>query len=793
MLNTFNYNLDSLRRIGRKEVGIKPDVVDLTAIIDGVADIKLRHHFQGKKVKAYRIRVGSDLGGNPTLPYHLDAVKNFQVCWAAPGEGAINALEVEGMPKNISLTRLLETFGITIDHSKVEKLHKRLKRALLVACYASHSEPSIIVNEDDALPVPFIDGCFLIDLATAKKMVKNANRREKLKAYDTIQASLAWSEGLAKGTAILMPNLEADVIVQRCNIKTEARFERPLLTIEGFQHGRTPCTDVQTMINLGGAKTLERVFKHHFENVGRIADDPKAADQWYQDHFHHHDWWKVAIRNYINKGKELPEMRPNLSIAYEIGLKNISHSPVLKEQVYKYACRTLDIRNLKARMPKGEAVAGYLIPDVSRIDSRGYLKDDPVALKLREISTPFYKGNHVSDGPAVTTRNPNAWGEATMVTVRNKDRKKYQSRTAIQISPEDAQGNILQIWGGADMDDSISVWSSPDLLEAFQRSEEERITNDIPRIDLEKYIDGGVQDGRGFQLTRKGQLQLAIKQSPMHLGQIVNFLMNLRICKQYEWYRRAAACEDFKDSKGNLISSVLQLRTLYDMYNKTNPIWADVFAPDKAVVEEEGWDPYAKVPMEKGEYIPYIPCRTDLGVVVRRLIDVMATMWDLEHSTNLLHDGTTLQSKEGSLALQDMVKNQASKIRGFIIHWAWKAMTSNVPPKPLPKDLYDRFLYDYDWEAMSKDRSPAGFPKKRKEWGRVVGRILTGDEDKDKEIAAFTGLLFTQHGVHWDRETGSNRLKYGIDSAMWNPTYDEDGTVMEKGLAYRWAQVLNDL
>jgi hypothetical protein len=784
MLNTFKNNQDLLKRIPLRKKGSKPDVVDLTEIVDGVRDIKLKHHFPGLKVRACKIRLTENRFGKILLP-DAEEARNFQTCFAEPGARDINTFEVEGWEKS-NIFDFFHKVGIQLEGNA--KLHKRLKRALLVACYAGTSDITLKINEDDALPVPFIDGCFLIRLEAMQECLRQAGIRKRLTPYDTVQASITMPEGLAKGTAILMPELSHDVVVQRCNIKTEVKFPntKPLLAFEGFQKARTPCTDMQTMINCMAPKVLMYAFEHHLMQLADIANSNEKTDEWFQKHFDRHDWWKTAVKQHIEKGRDLPDVRPPLSIAAEAGMKTVSQSPVLKETVYKYACRTMDVRDLKARMPAGEAVAGYLIPDVSRISPTGHLQDSPNALKMGEIRAPMTQEHYVHEGEVLVTRNPNAWGEAITRTVVHHPM--YSSRTGVQLSLDDSNGNALSIWGGADMDDSLTLWQNPTMIKAFINSEEERYQHDIPRIDLEKYIDSDVQDGSGFDLSQSGQMKLAMREIPMHLGQVVNFLMNLRLCRQYEWYKRAAACEDGVDQYGKPVRAVDQLRTVYDWYNQACRIWADIFCPVLEVLEEEdGYDPYARVPMEDGEYIPYIQCQTSLGMAVSQISDTICNMLQVESDTNLLHETATLTTKDGVEWCRSIAELEPARIRACILAWGWKALTGYYAPPPLNPQFH-KYIQGLDLLEL---RTSTDFNKKKKVWGELAGRLLTGDMEKDRQIVAFLGGIQLGWGRNYCRLEKKVRWKFGLDSIMWNPSF-KDGKMLENGVPEIWAAIIRD-
>lgn len=808
MLQQYEQNLAILKRVRLKDEEVaKPTVVDLTALVDGIREHKLLHWFQGKDVTALKIRLRVNKKGDVSLPNTrtIDdgtkegkeiafSKKDFSACFAEPGEKELNAFVIPGFAGQHNLRQILSEFGIMIDpNADLQKLPKRLKRALLVATYAASTDISIIVTPNDALPEPFIDGCFLINLKKAQKIVKEAGRKEKLKAYDTIQASLAWPEGLAKGTAILMPDLAADVIVQECNVKREVKFNGPpLLAIEGFHHARTPCSDLQTMGNLMATEALERVARAHLNKVAQIADDPEAADRWFAEEFKHHDWYRAAVRAHLKDGKPMPKHKPPLSIARDAGIQKISQTPVLKEVTFKHACRTLDIRQLKARFPHGEAVAGYLIPDVSRIDKKGYLRDSKEALKVCELRAPRDRKHRIPTGPAIITRNPNAWGEALKRKIVDTG-PKYRSRTGVQLGLDEAKaGTSLSVWGGADMDDGLSLWTGKDVIEAFDESEKERHENDIDRVDLEQYIDTAVQDSSGFDLTLLGQMMLATRPLPMHLGQIVNFFMNLRLCRQYDWYKKAAACKNTTDEKGNEIPAVVHLKKVYDLYNTVWPIWADIFCPDWDTVDQFGIDSKARVPRHMGEYIAHTKCHTDMGIVVGRLGDTIFNMLECERGTNILHSGARVCTIEGSKWLAAQAKRQPSMIRAVVLEWGWKALTARNPIDPLCDDLMEKFIIGFTDFKLREDRSWEGRLKKQKEWGKLCGRVLTGTEEKDREIVAYLGVLLVGYGRHWDREKQMYAKKYGIDSIMWNPTIRNDGVVLERGVPEIWASLMRE-
>lgn len=807
MLQVYQQNLETLKRVRRKKEDVsKPNVVDLTELVEGLREYKLRHWFQGKHVTALKVRLRTTKKGGVHLPrtrtITIDgkeeeitfSAKDFSVCFAEPGEKELNAFQIPGFAGQHNLRQILGEFGIIIDpNADLQKLPKRLKRALLVATYAASIDVEVRITPDDALPEKFIDGCFLINLKKAQKIVKDAGRKEKLKAYDTIQASLAWSEGLAKGTAILMPGLAADVIVQECNIKREVRFNgAPLLAIEGFHHARTPCSDLQTMGNLMATKTLERVARAHLTKVGEIADKAECADAWFTEEFKHHDWYQAAVRAHLQDGKPMPKYKPPLTIARESGIKKISQTPVLKEVTFKHACKTLDIRQLKARFPHGEAVAGYLIPDVSRIDKNGYLQDSKEALQFCELRAPREGKHRVKVGPAILTRNPNAWGEALLRQIVDTG-PKYRSRTAVQLGLDEAEAGIsLAVWGGADMDDGLSIWTGRDVLDAFASSEEERHQHDIDRVDLEQYIDAVVQDASGFDLNLNGQMLLATRPLPMHLGQIVNFFMNLRICRQYDWYRKAAACGPTTDENGKEVTAVENLKKVYDLYNTVHPIWADIFCPDWDTVDEYGIDSKARVPRHMGEYIAHTRCLTDMGDVVHTLSDIIADMLECERDTNILHNGARVCTMDGTKWLIQQAEQQPSKIRAVVLEWGWKALTARNPIDALCDDLMKRFILGKMDFKLRDDRSWEGRLLKQVEWGKLCGRVLTGNKEWDREIVAYLGVLLVGYGRHWDREKQMYANKYGIDSIMWNPSFDQDGVVLKRGVPEIWASLMRD-
>lgn len=410
MLFEYNTSQSELKRKRFPKKEERPDVVDLSRLVPGIKDMKLAHHFPGVEVEALKVKLFVNKRKQVRLPKWRTledgtdipfGYGSFNTAFAEPGSKELNAFLIEGYEGQQDMKELLMDFNIEImENANIQKLHKRLKRALLVACYAKETDLDIRVTPNTALPEPLIDGCFLINLEKAQEIADKNGLKVELKAWDTLQASLAWSEGLAKGTAICYPGLNADVVVQECNIKREVRFLRqPLLCFEGFHHARTPCTDIQTVCNLMAPEGLERASRHHLHMLMDIADNPESADAWYTEHFEHHDWWPQAVDAHLKYGKPLPNFKPPLSIARETGIKRIAQTPVLKEVTYKHACKTLDIRELKARLPKGEAVAGYLIGDTARIDADGHLKNSPLALRPGEIRAPSDGKNSIPADP----------------------------------------------------------------------------------------------------------------------------------------------------------------------------------------------------------------------------------------------------------------------------------------------------------------------------------------------------------------------------------------------------------
>ena len=794
----YDRGLRGIKRIPETEKGDIPSVIQLSkrqangdSLVPGIKDIKLKHWFPEMDVEAYKIRLWKDKKGEIHLPYGLPLNK-ISAIFAEPASMDLNAFSIPEYNGCHRMKQVFDDIGIEVTPST--KLPKRLKRALLVACIAGASDISIMVTPDDALPVPFIDGCFLINLKTARKMLPDKD----LKAYDTVQASCAWSEGLAKGTAILMPNLAADVIVQECNLKREAKFKsnpKPLLAIEQIHHSRVPCSDMQTIVNLGATEALRKVLNKHISKLEAIGGNPAEADRWYQDEFFNHDWYRSALRAHLEKGKPMPDTMPPLSRAKEAGIERVSMTPVLKQLTYLAACKAVDIRELKARFHPGEAIAGYIIPDVSRIDSRGYLKENEEELGDNQITVPWGKGTIAQNTPVVCTRNPNAWREVAVKVIA--DRKKYRSRTACQISLSDCMNPslngrmTLENWGGADMDDSICVWAHPDMLAAAMQSEREAEENDIPFVDLEGYIDAAVQHSDGYSLDLGGQMALAGKDMPLHLGQIVNFFMNLRSVKVYEWYKRAAACKDLHseyDSKGNITKE--GLRNVWDQYNmlgEENCFFADVFCPE----DPDEFDPKARVPRSGGQYVPHVEVLTDLGEVVREYGQRFEEILVEEEQSHILHKGNMMWTVDAMMWLQNQVKHDAAKNRAIALEWAWKAMTSQYAPNPLSEKLQP-LVEGFDFESIRTDQSDEGLRLKKKAWGKICGKVLTGDPEKDRQIIAWLARLMIGPERRFNREVGRFLDgQFGIDRILWNPTLNEEGFEIP-GVPELWCELVFD-
>jgi hypothetical protein len=759
--------LNEIRRIKNDDPGASPAIVNLSHLwenrqpaVQGIFEHKLNAWFPKQGVQAFKIHLDA-VNGNVEAPAGLDMSK-FCCAFAEPGSLALNVFDWPGF-EGCTIPEVFAEFGLVCKEGSA-KLPKRLKRGLLVGTLASTRSFSIsFVNEADA-PKALVDGMAFIRLSCAHRMCPDLH----LQDGDTVQYSYAGPEGLAKGTAVLRKKQVSDLIVHECNLKTELRFEgsetygtkgQRVLCIEQIHHASIPTTDLQTIVNLNAVDAMQEVLDKAFTDLERIAGDPQAANAWLQDVFPRNDWWKMAMRANKVKGTPAPLIKPILSMADEAELDAMI-TPVVHELVFVNACKALDVRALRARYRKGEACRGYLLPDLSCFDEFGKFAEHKEMLKAEEVQSPSGSKGFPEGTPLLITRNPNAWGEAQVKV--NTDYKNFRSRTAFQISAENAV-ETLQLWGGADMDDQVVAFNNNNMVKAFFTSERERLDNNIPLVNLEKYIDEQVQDATGYPLTTDGQMELAAKRLDLKLGQVVNFFMNLRGAKQYDWYRLAAKAEH-----------VGELAGIYeDYYNQgEGTVIMDLFAPTNM----NEYDPMARCPVanwDPYEYIQHTIQDTEIGALVSSTATRIEEILSEERETHILAENTLICTPQAMDFLQGIMNEGDENVsevccnRATALAWAWVWLTAKSEVA-FPEGLKD-YCEKLGGQAGFDDAIDDTIAGKTAAWGRFAKLVLTGNKARDEKIIA--GLAWVQLSPQrrWNKETAKyEQDRWGRDRLLWN-------------------------
>lgn len=805
MLLDYNTALYNLKRNRPGERGPEVRLVDLTELVFGVKENKVERWLP-KGTKALKIHLGIDNQSGAVIWPDIDLGK-LSVIFAEPGSKSLNALVIPG--KGVGdMYKFLAEYGIIVERTEKArtKAFKRLKRSLTVGTIASTTNFSMKIVQDPALaPESLTDGMAFVKLSKIRKMLPNEN----LEDGDCFTYSYAGPEGTSKGTLVARRHLTEDLIIPGLhNIKTEVKFfgcealnnkGQRVLAIEQVLSNRVPCTDLQTMINMGSEELFSIAIQEHITELERIAAEPGYAQYYFDWVFPRKDWFQFVVDKAVEKGLDLPEVPPILHQARKDGLP-VMMTPQLHKELFNFARKSFDVRDLKARLPKNKASAGYIIPDLSQFDENGEFHQNGMGLEENQISFP----GDLEVGPTICYRQPNSWGEAVpAINVKAP----VKSRSGVQLNIHNA-AEWLKIWGGGDYDDALNGIYDESAFRAYWNSERERTEAGIGRVQLEKYIDLAVQDSSNYELNFTDQVACASRRMELSLGQIVNFAMNIVLTARTEpsqiaWYKKIETCKNIQ-----------QLKAVWDEYHNSElpPMYADIFCPKK--IDE--YDPYARVPAVEWEefvdnygnvkrqpklYMEHRRVKTKLGDFIANVSSYMNDLADLDNASNILADSTYIQSEEFMSFLNEYCRYNSKeemdiearcRASDLVNMWYW-ILGYNVKENSVNKSLLKHVNMN-----MVDESKGANLATQIMEWQKMCGIVFNtkyvGDHDVlSLKTTAHLAWLWLRERLRFDPKTNGKSVMYGRDTMLWKPCRNKDYSIQNGfDLNECWRQILKD-
>lgn len=697
--------------------------------------------FFGEGAHYFIVNLEWDDDGEIVVPFDLSKI---HVCVGPPGEKRLKCVYAPNWDDSKDVNDNLKDFGIAVKDSP--KLQKRLGR-ILGASHTGAVEGARprIWRGDKGGPEKVTDGFAFI----SGEMYKKATGKE-CKNFHAVQFSYLGPEGLLKGTGVIVHNLPHDISVSHWNLKDEIKEvpsegEKRVLYIEQDFKAKPARTDLQTIVNNGWGNLLSSLIHDMLEDIETLGGSWSIINDWLHHDYAEYDWYEEACANAAAKGKEKPVQLVE-SCARQNGI-HANLSPHVRERAFRAACRLLDIRGVKVPFDKGTSVRGYIVPDLSLFAADGSYKGNGT-LKSGQIAAPLV----ARDEAYLIYRQPNAMRE--IVTAINVA-PKYESDVLIQINEHDMlreDGNWLELWGGADHDDSVILLNDPDAWRDHWENERNWGNMAIPH--LESLIDEAVQLGSG-NLSIMSQANATMSKTNLTLGQAINFLMNLVLCEQWDWYQEVIEAE-----------SLSALYSIYERYHDEDDspiLYADVFAYKDQFTREK----HCRVPIknfenkEEGipfEYLEVQKVETKLGKMLQEAADRMEEILNVDHHTDSIIQDTWLRQKNVLSWFARACKSDKARKLAGVLHNVYLCLMWQRYSVP------EGFEWLFQEAQAMKEES---FFERIAFWNEVAGRILAAHEEVARQIVAYTAVLEISPRRRKQRD-GSYRVSKGSDKLVWN-------------------------
>jgi len=741
----YNTTLKTLKKIqGKPEAAAPKDTIDLT----DTARLKLNYWF-GSDTKLYKCFVHTSYG-----KIRNKSGYNCTAAWS-DGDSYITRLMVPGINTS-NFKRNLEELGFKVKPGA--KLLKRLKRSFLTR--ADHVTSYLdwrVVNVPEAIT----DGFSMANSAFLSEFMN-----EPVEHGQLFQYSFLSSRGLAKGTLIASKHLETDLVIMgEHQLKGEflAPEGKQLLAIENKQNPKAARTDIQTLVNTN-PELFGNYLADTLETLLSTAEPEKAAELFWED-FGNHDWYEM----YQQLGKSTHEYRPRLSSAFNMRIDPRVSARLIRD-TWDWQRKLAPIERLK--VPVANSCRAYVLPDMSQFCLvTGEFKPNNKGLKPNQVAFPT--GTPL--GEVAVVRQPNAYGESHV----------YENVVApcqldcVQISIDDIHNtDILARHGGMDFDDSLLGFFDPEWIQAVRNVHAKMNELEIPRINLEKFIDSSILKDAQFNLD--GILNIALS-AENSLGAVVNFLMTLTLTNQWDFYRLAAKAENH-----------YQMQQVQELYLSKNPIYPasfgykdiNTYSPDCRVPVLSFESEFTKFSYYKVSTVVTPACKliAQAGVEMDNLV---------EHVTRSRRPEQT--QFIGSSVGRNFVADNVTCNIGYEIGVALIAIWSKIVVGK-DTDYKGDFAFLVDQYRVVSVEDNVSATDKLKELGVVANMLFAGRslETKISATAVFATHLLTPK-KRWQGVEGNRRpvICSGTDMWLFVPNRDENYNIVpEPGLEECWLMIL---
>lgn len=746
-----------LRRSAAKGGGDNPAVVDRTTqhplnpYFDGSVKDKVERFFpEGTKFVIVALEPSPE---GPSFAYDALAVN---VAFGKPGSRRLKCLDIPNEGIEDSMPAILARHGINVgvgeDGKASPKLFKRLGRVFGTSHIGAYEDPDVYLVPDEKAPLAPTDGFSFIKKSVAEEATGLA-----FENFDAVQFSYIGPDYMAKGTGVIVHDLEHDLCVLGShNCKREvSTLGASVLYIEQPFFAKPARTDVQTIVNNKWYYLFKRLTDDELDMLEALGGMVADIDAWHKDEYPPHDWHPIAKKKAERRGKEVP-IQTIESALLEHGL-HAGLSPAGRQSVFRAAAQLLKIDGFKVPYDPGASLRGYIVPDLTAFNRKGeFIGPQLNSLRKGQVGV----GNHVREGNYLAYRQPNAKGEIVEVEAVPGA---IWSRSLIQVNVYDCE-EWLAKWGGADMDDAVVLVNEPEAWEQHHKNVEEMEKLQLPIPKLEDLIDQSVQAGSG-DLTFRDQVDAVMTRPPVTLGQAVNFLMLLVMLEDWDVYRKAAACDTLED-----------LLDIYNNYHnpeeKKLPKYSDVFSYEDKNVRNGA----CRVPIEQfegedeGEEFEYLEVETiptELGEVLKKASTRMRQLVEVDYAGEVLFQNTLLRTKGGIGWLKDKVNSEKDKEKledtkrhAKALWHLWRCLTYRPH---VQVEGFDEFFQEA--EEFMIERPP--FFQRVACWNDMATFILSGRDDA-LSIVAGVGFYANKKQKMKDRATGDQVVRYGEDRLLWN-------------------------
>lgn len=162
--------------------------------------------------------------------------------------------------------------GLSITGDNIYKAGKYLSRVFRPTRFGKHFN-SLSIHYNNNHKKNTTDGISLISLSLVKQLGWS-----KVQPGNSCQFTLAYSEGLIKGHAVVSDRITSDVAVYTGNIKKEVQFTKGFyVALEPVKLGNKVRLDSQTLPNLWSIFSPEQYFDWMIASVEQFKDDLKKG------------------------------------------------------------------------------------------------------------------------------------------------------------------------------------------------------------------------------------------------------------------------------------------------------------------------------------------------------------------------------------------------------------------------------------------------------------------------------------------------------------------------------------